>query len=187
MKNYSYVFNAHPSFIDEMYKKYSSEPTSVEEGWRVFFEGFEFGDTNGHGESGISANGASAAVLGDALKEFGVQSIIRGFRSRGHLLSTTNPIRERRDRKPHLDLADYGLSDADLNTKFQAGAELGLTNATLSEIIQKCKTIYAGNIGFEYAYIENRAKRTWLREQIEKRAIDEGYGLDISKKKQILK
>ena len=101
MKDYSYVFNAHPSFIDSMYAKYADDPQSVEEGWRVFFEGFEFGGTQG---VTVSTNGQSYQI---SEKEFGVLSIIHGFRTRGHLLSTTNPIRQRRDRKPHLDLADY--------------------------------------------------------------------------------
>ena len=40
--NYSYIFNAHPSYIEEMYKKYQDTPETIEDGWRAFFEGFEF-------------------------------------------------------------------------------------------------------------------------------------------------
>jgi len=183
MKDYSYVFNAHPSFIDQMYLKYEKDSQSVDEGWRLFFEGFEFGDKKA-GVSGIAAlNGSD---IGNAQKEFGVFSIIHGFRTRGHLLSTTNPIRERRDRKPHLNLSDYNLEESDLDKKFQAGAELGMPNATLAEIIQRCKDIYAGNIGFEYAHIENREKRMWLRDKIENRDLSGSYGLSMQKKKRIL-
>ena len=183
MKDYSYVFNAHPSFIEEMYKKYESDAQSVDAGWRLFFEGFEFGDA----KAVVNGNGKlNGAAITNAEKEFGVLSIIHGFRSRGHLLSTTNPIRERRDRKPHLTLSDYKLEDSDLNVKFKAGREVGLENGTLSEIIERCKQIYAGNIGFEYAHIENREKRMWLRNKIEGRSLDGSYGLEISKKKSIL-
>lgn len=183
MKDYSYVFNAHPSFIDEMYQKYEKDAQSVEEGWRLFFEGFEFGDRKGGTNGAAVLNGSSAT---NAEKEFGVFSIIHGFRSRGHLLSTTNPIRERRDRKPHLNLSDYKLDESDLDKRFQAGEELGLGHATLSEIIERCKKIYAGNIGFEYAHIENREKRMWLRDKIENRDLSDSYGLSIQKKKRIL-
>jgi len=186
MKNYSYIFNAHPSYIDEMYKKYTVDSASVEDGWRLFFEGFEFGSSNGQSNNGSSNGVAAGAELTNALKEFGVQSIIRGFRGRGHLLSSTNPIRKRRDRKPHLDLSDYGMTDADLDVKFQAGAEIGIPNATLAEIIARCRFIYTGNIGFEYAYIENGEKRKWLRDKIENRSKESDFGLDISKKKRIL-
>ncbi|MBT8229331.1 MAG: 2-oxoglutarate dehydrogenase E1 component, partial [Bacteroidia bacterium] len=180
MKDYSYVFNAHPAFIDDMYAKYNADPNSVDEGWRVFFEGFEFGDLQG---ATLSENGQSYQI---SEKEFGVLFLINGFRTRGHLLSTTNPIKERRDRKPHLDLEDYHLSESDLDKKFAAGAEIGIPNGSLRDIIAKCRKIYAGNIGFEFAHIENREKRTWLREKIEGYDLSGSYGLEIDEKKRIL-
>ena len=42
MKDYSYIYNAHPSFIEKMYRDYQTDPTNIDEGWRTFFEGFEF-------------------------------------------------------------------------------------------------------------------------------------------------
>ncbi len=199
MKDYSYVFNAHPEFIDDMYAKYVSNPDQVEEGWRVFFEGFEFGGTaapsangshtgaasNGDIKAGFAPTGRTDGAL-LANKEFAAYSIIGGFRRRGHLLSTTNPIRQRRDRKAHLNLPDFNLSADDLNTNFEAGAEIGLPNGTLAEIIEKCQKLYAGNIGFEYAHIENREKRVWLREKIENRDLSGSYGLSPEEKKKIL-
>ena len=93
MKDYSYVYNAHPSYIESMYKNYQQDPSSVDDGWRIFFDGFEFSG-NGHsdtdGQQNLSANLSE--------KEFGVMSIIYGFRTRGHLLSTTNPLKPRRQK-----------------------------------------------------------------------------------------
>ena len=166
MNDYSYVFNAHPNFIESMYKKFQEDPSSIEEGWRSFFEGFEFAAKSNGNSNGSTATGGSASINE---KEFGVQSIIHGFRSRGHLKSTTNPIRTRKDRSPNLDLADYNLAESDLNKTFVAGEEIGLRNATLQQIIDKLKEIYCGNIGYEYTYIENREKRMWLRDKIENR------------------
>ena len=123
MSDYSYIFNAHPSYIETMYQKYLSNPEGIEDGWRTFFQGFDFASSNGNG----SVNGsAKSASIEEMTKEFGVMSIIHGFRDRGHLLSTTNPIRERKDRKPHLTLEDYGLNESDLNQSFRAGEEIGL-------------------------------------------------------------
>lgn len=185
MANYSYVFNAHPSFIDSMYKKYQDDPSSVEDGWRSFFEGYDFGNEKGaKADSPQMTNGQ--ASVSNLNKEFGVMSIIHGFRDRGHLLSTTNPIRERRDRRPHLDLADYGLEEVDRNAVFAAGEEVGLKNATLQEVIDKLKEIYTGNIGFEYSHIENKDKRMWLRDKIESRPLNNSYGLSVEKKRRIL-
>ncbi len=186
MKDYSHIFNAHPQYIDSLYKSFQQDPTSVDQGWRLFFEGFEFGH-QGNGQAVESA--PAVAPMSDAIKEFGVMSIIHGFRNRGHLLSTTNPIRQRRDRRPHLDLADYHLSEADLGQVFQAGMEIGMPDSTLDAILQHLRLIYCGDIGFEFAHIENREKRMWLKERIEKRpglGVTDDYGLDLPSKKRIL-
>ena len=184
MNDYSYVFNAHPTFIESMYKKYQEDPASVEDGWRSFFQGYEFADNgNGNGATATSSNGNGATGFNPA--ELSVHSIIDGFRHRGHLKSTTNPIRSRRDRKPHLDLPDYNLTEKHLDKVFQAGEVIGMKDATLRQIIERLKEIYCGNIGFEYSHIENREKRMWLRDKIENRN-RESYGLDIGAKKRIL-
>jgi 2-oxoglutarate dehydrogenase E1 component len=186
MKDYSHVFNAHPQYIDSLYKSFQQDPGSVDQGWRLFFEGFEFAQQgNGHAPSRAQPIGTSA----DAIKEFGVMSIIHGFRNRGHLLSTTNPIRQRRDRRPHLDLADYNLTEADLGKPFTAGMEINMPESTLEEILQRLRLIYCGDIGFEYAHIENFQKRMWLRDQIENRKgllSGDDYGLSLETKKRIL-
>ncbi len=180
MTDYSYVFNAHPSYIETIYKDFKKDPTSIDEGWRTFFEGFEFAQNgNGHIEESILSSS-------DIKKEFGALSIIFGFRQRGHLLSDTNPIRKRKDRRPHLDLSDHGLEESDLDKVFQASLEIGLENATLREIIQRLQEIYAGPIGIEYSHIEDRAKRIWVRKKMEERPLKGGYGLGIKKKKRIL-
>ncbi len=177
MDKLSYIFNAEPAYIDSIYAQYSQDPESVDSDWRLFFEGFEF----------HTGNGDLSSVSGDIdTKEFSVLGIINGFRSRGHLLSDTNPVRQRKDRKPHLDLADYNLSDADLDTPFAAGIQIGLPGGTLRQIIEKLTKIYCGTIGFEYAHIESRKKREWLKEKIESRPLSGGYGLDVDTKKRIL-
>ncbi len=180
MSDYSHVANAHPSYIEAMYKNYQQSPESIEKEWRLFFEGFDF--------ASYQTNGSAVATgsAGDVSKEFGVLSIIHGFRQRGHLLSTTNPIRPRRDRTPHLDLADYGLSNEDLNSVFQAGEEIGMKGATLAQILDRLKVIYCGSLGVEYAHIENRERRMWLRHKLEQRNLNSDYGLSIEKKRRTL-
>ncbi len=185
MSDFSFITNAHPAYIDKLYQQYLENPASVEESWRHFFKGFDYA-AGTNGANGAAETAHAKVDTGQMEKEFGVLSIIHGFRDRGHLLSTTNPIRERRDRQPNLDLDDYGLSEADLDKPFRSGEEIGLKNATLREIIDQLRKIYCGNIGFEYAHIENRAKRMWLREKIEKRQLKEDFGLSIEQKKRIL-
>ncbi len=181
MKDYSYVFNAHPNVIEKLYKTYQNSPDSVDQGWRAFFSGFDF---QSNGETAVAEN---PEISGGKLeKEFDVLSIIHGFRDRGHLLSTTNPIKPRKDRKPHLDLVDYNLDESDLDEVFIAGEEIGMKNASLRQILRHLHTLYTGNIGFEYVHIEDNEKRMWLRDKIENRDLSDDYGLSIDMKKRIL-
>jgi 2-oxoglutarate dehydrogenase E1 component len=179
MSNPSFISNAHPEYIDSLYKNYQQDPDLLDPSWRLFFEGFDFADRSGqNGQSTYSSNALE--------KELGVLKLIYAYRRRGHLLSTTNPIRTRVDRKPKLDLADYELSKDDLKETFQAGEAIGLKNATLQQILDRLNTIYAGNIGFEFMHIENQEQRHWLRTHIEQKNENDYYGLDLQKKKQIL-
>lgn len=181
-KDYSHITNAHPAFIDSLYQKYLADPQSVDEGWRVFFDGFEYG---GAGQ-GVGSAANAPATSNSFEKETAVMAIIHGFRNRGHLLSTTNPIRSRRDRKPYLELSDYGLSDSDLDSPFASGFEIGLPNGSLKSIIDRLHQIYSENVGFEYTYIENRERRMWLRHQIESRPLQPDFGLSLEEKQRIL-
>ena len=183
MKDFSFISNAHPAFIDAMYEQYQQDPEQVEESWRAFFKGFDYAHANNGASTAVSAGATTPEALD---KEFKVLSLIKAFRNRGHLLSTTNPIRERRDRRPNLNLNDFGLSDADMNVPFNVSNEVGLQNATLSQIIDRMKHVYCGNIGVEYQYIQDREKRRWVREKMESSSSDHGFGFSIDKKRRIL-
>lgn len=121
------------------------------------------------GESAPSKQPASGSLVSD--KEVQVRNLIHAYRTRAHLRSKTNPVRERKDRKPILDLEDFGLSESDLNTEFNCGAEIGIGRAPLKKIIDSLKYIYEGTVGFEYMSVRDPEKLKWLREKIEKEAL----------------
>ena len=119
-------------------------------------------------------------------KETAVRNLIHAYRSRGHLRAKTNPVRERKDRKARLDLPDFGLSDADLDTPFRNGKTLGLgPQATLRDIVAALEKIYTGTVGFEYMYIRDPRVLDWFREKVEREALAFNPGIEY--KKRILK
>ncbi|PKQ70073.1 2-oxoglutarate dehydrogenase E1 component [Raineya orbicola] len=179
MDKYSYIANAHGNYVDELYRAYKADPTSIDESWQKFFEGFEFAENyngNGYASEGLSPEMAA--------KEAGVSRLIFAYRSRAHLRSKTNPVRQRKSRNPWLDLELFGLSEADLDTVFQAGNELGIGPATLRKIIDTLKYIYEGTIGFEFTYIREPEVFNWLRDKFEKDAL--AFNPSIEFKKRIL-
>ncbi|MBK6622464.1 MAG: 2-oxoglutarate dehydrogenase E1 component [Saprospirales bacterium] len=181
MTDLSFLFNAHPSYIESMYEQYRKDPDSVDEGWKLFFRGFDFGGS----KNGVAA-GPQELPLEKLTAELNVLCLIKAYRNRGHLVSTTNPIRPRRDRKPHLKLEDFELSEKDLDTHFFTGYELGMEGATLREIMARLESIYCANIGFEYNHIPKREQRRWLRTRIEQGDPRTSYGLSEEKKRRIL-
>ncbi len=181
MTDFSFIANAHPSYIESLYDQYQANPEQVESSWRAFFSGFEFAKT----ENGHSGNGAATAT-DHLVRELRVLSLIKGYRDRGHLLSTTNPIRKRRDRRPTVNIEDFDLTEADLNTPFFVGREIGLETATLQQIIDKLRRVYCGNIGFEYHHINDRNRRRWFRQRIENMDPQNSFGITMVKKRRIL-
>jgi 2-oxoglutarate dehydrogenase E1 component len=181
MDPFSYVANADTQVIADLYEAYQKDPNSVDSSWRDFFKGFDFSQV-------WLAEGATAPVgaadSAHVQKEMSVISLIKAFRSRGHLLSKTNPVRERKDRQPRLAITDYSLTEADLDTVFQAGTFLGIGPASLRAIQDALHKIYAGTIGFEYSYIREVNIKEWLRNKIEKEALS--FNPTFEKKKHIL-
>lgn len=158
----SYIFNAHPEYIESKYQDYKNDPASVDEEMKHFFEGFDLGYTS------FSENGTASV----SPKELQVYTLIQAYRSKAHLVSKTNPIRERKDRNANLDLKFFGLTEADLKQKFEAGKMVGLEGATLQQIIDKLQQIYCRAIGAEYMYIMDDEARKWFQERFESTAGD---------------
>lgn len=183
MDQFSFLANADVAAIDNLYESYLKDVNSVDESWQKFFKGFDFSLTWGATASQVS-NTITSTDASHVKKEMAVISLIKAFRSRGHLLAKTNPIRERKDRKPRLNLADYALVDADLNLEFEAGNFLGLGKVTLKTIVDTLHKIYTGHIGFEYSYIREPEAKEWLRAKIEKEALNTTP--KIEEKKRIL-
>ena len=160
MDKYTYVSNSNPAFIEELYTKYKSDPNTVEPKWRTFFEGFDFSEEVKKADP-FQEEGSFSS------KEISVSKLIDAYRSRGHLISNTNPVRDRRSHKADLSLSYFNLSDSDLNTTFEAGREIGLQNATLQQILNQLKNIYCSAIGVEFMYCQNEKLREWMISKME--------------------
>ena len=180
MDKYSFLNAVHPTFIAEIYDKYLKSPDEVEPSWRAFFQGFDFGIENGSTEAlGIEIN--EDLVCANVYKEFQVIKLIDGYRTRGHLFTKTNPVRNRRSYTPTLDIENFGLTVHDLKTVFKAGDVVGIGDATLEDIIKNLQSIYCNSIGVEYMYIRNPEERKWIQEKLHINSNQPNYSKDQKK------
>src|SRR5690606_8547809 len=128
---------------------------------------------------------SSEAASPQIAKESKVLSLIEAYRDHGHLFTKTNPVRERRKYEPNLDIENFGLSAADLETVFQAGNEIGIGAAKLKDIVAHLNAVYCNHIGVEYTYIRNAEKLAWLKDKLNKLA--DKKNITKEKRSQILK
>ena len=161
MDNYSFLNAAHTAHFASLYDQYLQQPDSVEPSWRAFFQGFDFGI-----ESNSSTSIDTVEVPEHLQKEFRVVKLIDGYRSRGHLFTKTNPVRDRRKYSPTLDIENFGLSEPDLQIVFNAGDIMGIGPSSLETIIHHLKRIYCDSIGIEYMYIRNPEKVNWIQSRL---------------------
>ncbi|WP_103069833.1 2-oxoglutarate dehydrogenase E1 component [Aquimarina sediminis] len=170
MDKYSFLNAANTAFFADLYDQYLQSPDSVEPSWRAFFQGFDFGLESGS-ESGETmyvdtSSEETIAVPQNVQKEFQVVKLIDAYRTRGHLFTKTNPVRDRRKYTPTLALENFGLSQSDLNTVFNAGEIVGIGPNTLSNIVVHLEQVYCDSVGIEYMYIRNPEEREWIQARV---------------------
>lgn len=202
MKDFTYITNQHPQYIENLYVDFKSDPNSIDPELKKFFEGFDFamanGAQNGHAqahampvtaerESASENNGSvsldSEPTATDWMYDLRVYRLILGYRNKGHLLAKTNPIRQRIDRGANIELSFYGFSESDLDKTFQAGKLIGLGPTTLRNIYAHLNKCYAHHVGWEFKYISDQTKIDWLTNEIERKFHEP---LPIEEKRRVL-
>lgn len=158
MNDLTFLSNSEPGYIEDLYQRFLTKPEELDESWINFFKGFEFARMNFTKSTGTQKN---------LDKEFRVLNLIEGYRRRGHLFTLTNPVRTRRKYTPTLDLENYGLSENDLETVFQAGQEIGIGPAKLRDILNHLKQTYCQSIGAEYFFIRDPILVEWIQSKME--------------------
>jgi len=176
MDKFSFLNAAHTAFFETMYEQYLENPDSVEPSWKAFFQGFDFGvesvledwdlEDATNGQAHHLQNGTVHMLPESVQKEFQVVKLIDGYRTRGHLFTQTNPVRERRKYAPTLAIENFGLQESDLDLEFSAGEIIGIGKATLRKIIEHLERIYCESIGMEYMYMRNPERIAWIQEQL---------------------
>jgi len=147
------ILRANADYIEEQYQRWRSEPGSVPEDWALFFAGLELGEGRepraGHGEGGVF-------------------SLVQAYREHGHLLSRLDPIGEAPERHPYLELAAFGLSEADLDREVEPGPFHGEFRGSLRQLLDVLRLTYCGTLGVEFMGLSDPQARTWWATTLER-------------------
>lgn len=91
MKDFSFLTNSHPSYVEELYHDFNNDPTSIDPELKKFFEGFDFAifNTKKNENRGVTTTpniaeeATATSPWQDIQKEFGVYQLIRAYRKEG--------------------------------------------------------------------------------------------------------
>lgn len=184
MDKYSFLNAANTQFFADLYDQYVENPDSVEASWRAFFQGFDFAREN-YGEdffeeevvlaqsqsrevpTPVVASAQVSLPISDKVeKELRVLNLIKAYQQRAHLFAKISPLTQRPSYEPALAIENFGLTQADLNTVFDAAKELQLQPSPLSLIIKKLEDTFTQSIGIEFDYIESFKVREWIQNKL---------------------
>ena len=178
----SFLQGANATYLEQLYASYQKAPNSVGPEWQAFFASLRDDKDDvlfqARGPS-WKPNGSAAMVVAPAAvtKEqalaaaqdtLAARTLIRNYRTRGHLISKLDPL-ELTTRKEHPELRPrtYGFTKADYDRPIYLGGALGLQFGTLREVLAILKRVYGQHIGAEYMHISDPEQRQWIQDRLE--------------------
>jgi len=149
------------ALIEELYEKYLKDPESVDESWRSFFQGIDFGAFL-HQRT-LEPNNQQPNIR--------IYDLIVAYRRFGHLQAQFNPLEEEKKKADELDLEKLGFFSSELEQTFPTIGFCGKKSAPLKEIISALEEIYCHRIGYEYMDLGNPELEKWIQSRLEPDAI----------------
>ena len=148
-----FIQRANAGYIEEQYRRYRLDPSSVPEEWALFFAGFDLAE--------------DPRRPGPAAGPSGVYGLVHAYREFGHLIAQLNPLGGDLTEHPLLDLAQFGLGEENLDQPVDPRPFLGMTQGTLRDLIGSLRETYCGTLGVEYVDVPDKERRDWLQERME--------------------
>jgi len=166
--------------LEQSYNDWRRDPSTVDEAWNAFFEGFELG----LGRSALTPVQAATSAE-DERAQSGIIRLIFAYRDLGHTMAQINPLGPPPAPNPLLDLSRFGLEEKHLDQYFLASEFVGSGRMTLRSLLSVLQETYCRSIGVEFMHIQDISIRRWLEQRMEPRRNQPGF--DRSRKMKILK
>lgn len=166
-------------YVDSIYQSYQKDPKSVADEWRFFFQGMEFGLDKSPQDSQLQAGSTPSSTLNQ--DEIKVMQLIDAYRHYGHLKADLDPLKLLERKGDQLELKKHGLSEKDLDKKFQATSIIGLKDVTLKQAVEHLNKIYCQTLAVQVqdAFPE---KRDWFYKEFESQSTAQLLTSELKKK-----
>lgn len=157
-----------PTFLDQLYRDYQRDQSSVDPQFAQLFQELDREDRVGGNSFAQHPAGIPENLPKESLAP-GIQiySLVQTYREFGHLIADIDPLRQRPREHPFLELSQFGLSDADLDTVVSCEGFRGLSTGTVREHIEVLQETYSGPVGVEYMDSVDKEQRDWLQAAME--------------------
>ena len=189
----SFLSGINSEFINQFYSDYLSDPASLPESWKKFFDGLSenekliLEDLNGPSwspekkikktnspfietERKIEKNvDLDLRSVKEASKD-SVRAImlIRAYRIRGHLIANLDPLSlHKKEEHQELKPETYGFTSKDYEREIFLDGVLGLQSANLRKILEILRKTYCSTIGYEFMHMGDPSEKAWIRNRIE--------------------
>ncbi len=178
----SHLFGSNAPFVEELYENYLSDPGSVSESWREYFDNLQ-------AQAGAAVRDVAHSPVIEAFAQMAKQGrvrtvsagdddkrqvstlqLINAYRFLGNRWANLDPLkRAERPEIAELEPSYYGFTEADLNKSFNVGSFHGFStdHATLREILEALRQTYCGSIGSEYMYMSDIQQKRWIQSRLE--------------------
>jgi len=191
-------------YLELLFERYLKDSASVSKDWQRYFsdmpvpEDFHNGATHSDmrdkfrtdklhtGKRGQQTAEVSFVELETERQQVHVLQLINSYRSLGHLVAYTNPLRgnEVKPNLPELTLQNYGLDKIDQNKLYDPGSFQMKEPPTLANIFRALRNTYTESIGIEYMHIMDTEEKRWIQSRLEPCQARPKY--DADKKSQLL-
>ncbi len=196
-----HLSGSNAEYVEELYESYLSDPDSVPQQWREFFDtlpaqsGSSVSDVS-HAAirrdfKSLSKTSRFAPVLSNEAvvnsehesKQVQVLQLISSYRVRGHQKANLDPLGlMHRERVPDLELEFHDLSPIDYSTIFQTGSLfISKEKATLRDMVDTLERIYCNSVGYEFMHIVNLEEKQWIQQRIESNDGYPSFGNDVKR------
>ncbi|MBI4542734.1 MAG: multifunctional oxoglutarate decarboxylase/oxoglutarate dehydrogenase thiamine pyrophosphate-binding subunit/dihydrolipoyllysine-residue succinyltransferase subunit [Gemmatimonadetes bacterium] len=158
-------------YAQVMYEQYLRDPDSVDEGWRELFEngvrGLEPAPPPVAAPPGSAPSAPVAVSAAEPQAIATAMSVVKAFRTHGHLGARLDPLGSEPAGDPAYDPASVGLTEEAMRRIPASLLRIAVPGATFADALPHLVATYCGTMAYEKEHIASHEERVWLRHVIE--------------------